>query len=68
MPIEYLVREKAEILLEVDKLSQEKVDLTAQVAQLHTSLEQERSKVHSLQNELKKSGGAPRKRTDSVNK
>jgi hypothetical protein len=61
------MREKAEILLEVDKLTQEKTDLSAQVAQLHTNCEQERSKVHNLQNELKKSGGA-RKRTDSANK
>jgi hypothetical protein len=46
--------EKTEILIQLDKLTQIKDELTQQVTSLHVSLEQEKSKVHSLQDELKK--------------
>ena len=45
------MKEKAEILQQVDSLTQIKDELTSQVASLTTELEKERSKVHSLQNE-----------------
>ncbi|GFS29394.1 g kinase-anchoring protein 1-A [Trichonephila inaurata madagascariensis] len=48
------MREKAEILLQIDQLISVKDELTEQVSEYHTSLEQERSKVHALQSELKK--------------
>jgi len=61
------MKEKAQILIEVDKLTKEKDFLTGQVVQLTTVVEQERSKVHTLQNEIKKGpSAAARKRNDSV--
>ncbi|GFQ95682.1 g kinase-anchoring protein 1-B [Trichonephila clavata] len=48
------MREKAEILLQIDQLISVKDELTEQVSEYHTALEQERSKVHALQSELKK--------------
>lgn len=50
----FSVKEKAEILVQVEKLSGIKDELTDQVTQLHAALEQEKSKVHSLTNDLKK--------------
>ena len=54
MTFTFLVKEKAEILQQVDSLTQIKDELTSQVASLTTELEKERSKVHSLQNEHSK--------------
>ncbi|XP_042907051.1 G kinase-anchoring protein 1 isoform X1 [Parasteatoda tepidariorum] len=48
------MREKAEILVQIDQLTSVKDELTDQLSEYHTALEQERSKVHSLQMELKK--------------
>ncbi|XP_067935037.1 G kinase-anchoring protein 1-B-like [Watersipora subatra] len=48
------MKEKAEILQQVDSLSQIKDELTAQVSMLTSDLEKERSKVHALQNEISK--------------
>ncbi|GFU41491.1 g kinase-anchoring protein 1 [Nephila pilipes] len=48
------MREKAEILLQIDQLISVKDELTDQLSEYHTALEQERSKVHALQMELKK--------------
>lgn len=48
------MREKAEILLQIDELISVKDELTEQLSDYHTALEQERSKVHALQSELKK--------------
>ncbi|XP_034242651.1 G kinase-anchoring protein 1-like [Thrips palmi] len=42
------VKDKAEILVQLDKLQVVKDELTAEVANLHVQLEQERSKVHAL--------------------
>uniref|UniRef100_T1JDZ6 G kinase-anchoring protein 1 n=1 Tax=Strigamia maritima TaxID=126957 RepID=T1JDZ6_STRMM len=48
------MREKAEILIQVDQLTRVKDELTQEISELHQALEQEKSKVHSLQTELKK--------------
>ncbi|GFW19404.1 g kinase-anchoring protein 1 [Trichonephila clavipes] len=48
------MREKADILLQIDQLISVKDELTEQVSEYHTALEQERSKVHALQSDLKK--------------
>ena len=44
----FTVRDKAEVLVQLDKLQRVKDELTDEVANLHGQLEQERSKVHSL--------------------
>ena len=48
------VKEKAEVLQQVDQLTQIKDELTSQVSSLTSDLEKERSKVHALQNEITK--------------
>ena len=53
-PLILLVKEKAEILQQVNTLTQIKDELTEQVTNLTCDLEKERSKVHSLQNEITK--------------
>lgn len=42
------MKEKAEVLLEVDRLQTVRDELAEQVASLHAQLEQERSKVRAL--------------------
>lgn len=42
------MREKAEILVDLEKLQRVRDELTDEVTNLHAQLEQERSKVHSL--------------------
>lgn len=42
------MRDKAEVLVEVDRLTRVQVELTAEVQSLHAQLEQEKSKVHYL--------------------
>ncbi|XP_063311069.1 G kinase-anchoring protein 1 isoform X1 [Pelobates fuscus] len=57
------MKDKAEILLQVDELLSIKNELTSQVTALHVALEQERSKVKVLQAELVKyQGGKKGKR------
>ncbi|XP_063151272.1 G kinase-anchoring protein 1 isoform X4 [Candoia aspera] len=57
------MKDKAEILLQVDESQSIKNELTLQVASLHAALEQERSKVKILQAELTKyQGGRKGKR------
>lgn len=51
------IRDKAEILVQVEELLQIKDELAKEVSELSVALEQERSKVHQLQSELKKQGG-----------
>uniref|UniRef100_A0A672Q187 G kinase-anchoring protein 1-like n=1 Tax=Sinocyclocheilus grahami TaxID=75366 RepID=A0A672Q187_SINGR len=51
------MKDKAEILLQVEELQNIKEELSSQVTQLHTSLEQERSKVKGLQSEQPKHQG-----------
>lgn len=58
------VRDKAEILVQLDKLQHVKDELTDEVARLHAQLEQERSKVHSLTSQDSKGKGG-KKRTAS---
>ena len=48
------VREKAEILLEMEKVKQVNEELTTQVQELVEHLEQEKSKVHHLTDDLRK--------------
>ncbi|XP_074055069.1 G kinase-anchoring protein 1 [Macrotis lagotis] len=57
------MKDKAEILLQVDESQSIKNELTLQVTSLHAALEQERSKVKALQAELSKyQGGRKGKR------
>lgn len=49
------MKEKAEIIQQVELLNQIKIELTAQVTSLTSELEKERSKVHALQNSSLKS-------------
>lgn len=57
------MKDKAEILLQVDESQSIKNELTLQVTSLHAALEQERSKVKTLQAELTKyQGGKKGKR------
>ncbi|XP_062575712.1 G kinase-anchoring protein 1-like [Saccostrea cucullata] len=51
------MKDKAEVLMQVDQLTQVKDELTDQVAELTAELEKERSKVHSLKSELDKIKG-----------
>jgi len=48
------MKDKSEILLQVDDLTSIKNELSEQLAEMHTALEQERSKVSSLKSELDK--------------
>ncbi|XP_022096530.1 G kinase-anchoring protein 1-like [Acanthaster planci] len=48
------MKDKAEVLKQVDELSAVKDELTAEVAELHAALEQERSKVSSLKAEIQR--------------
>jgi len=50
------VKDKAEVLKDVESLTQIKNELTGQLAEMTTELEKERSKVHQLQIELTKHG------------
>lgn len=50
------MQDKVEILQNIEEVTQVKDELTEQVTELHAALEQERSKVRSLQLELKKTG------------
>lgn len=59
------MREKAEILVQIEQLTSVKDELTEQVSELHAALEQERSKVHTLQTELKKCHNNRKDRRDS---
>lgn len=52
--LEAEMHEKAEIIIKIEQITKVKDELTEQVSLLHTALEQERSKVHSLTTELKK--------------
>ena len=51
------MKEKAEVLMQVQQLSEVKDELTQQVQELTGELEKERSKVHSLKSELDKVKG-----------
>ena len=46
------MKEKAELLLEVERLSVIRDELTSEVTELHESLEKERSKVSKLKEEI----------------
>jgi len=49
------MKEKAEILVEAEKLRKVKDELSEELQDLHIQLEQERSKVHAIERELTKS-------------
>ncbi|KAM4809856.1 G kinase-anchoring protein 1 isoform 2-T4 [Rhinophrynus dorsalis] len=59
------MKDKAEILLQVDELLSIKNELTLQVTALHVALEQERSKVKILQAELVKYQGGKKGKRNS---
>ncbi|XP_063769870.1 G kinase-anchoring protein 1 [Pseudophryne corroboree] len=59
------MKDKAEILLQVDELLTIKNELTVQVTALHAALEQERSKVKVLQAELVKYQGGKKGKRNS---
>ncbi|XP_018421858.1 PREDICTED: G kinase-anchoring protein 1 isoform X2 [Nanorana parkeri] len=59
------MKDKAEILLQVDELLTIKHELTLQVTTLHAALEQERSKVKILQAELVKYQGGKKGKRNS---
>ncbi|XP_068093040.1 G kinase-anchoring protein 1 isoform X1 [Hyperolius riggenbachi] len=59
------MKDKAEILLQVDELLTFKNELTLQVTSLHAALEQERSKVKVLQAELAKYQGGKKGKKNS---
>lgn len=48
------MREKAELIIQVEELHTLKNELMEQICELHGSLEQEKSKVRELTKELKK--------------
>ncbi|XP_038077761.1 G kinase-anchoring protein 1-like [Patiria miniata] len=48
------MKDKAEVLKQVDELSAVKDELTTEVSELHAALEQERSKVSTLKSELQR--------------
>jgi len=48
------MKEKAEILVEAEKLRKVKDELSEELTDLHTQLEQERSRVHDIESELSK--------------
>ncbi|XP_053555943.1 G kinase-anchoring protein 1 [Bombina bombina] len=59
------MKDKAEILLQVEELLSIKTELTSQVTGLHGALEQERSKVKILQAELAKYQGGKKGKRNS---
>lgn len=60
------MRDKAEVLVQMEKTQKVKDELSNEVQRLHALLEQERSKVHTLTSEKNK-GGKNKKRTASEN-
>jgi len=59
------MKEKSEILMQVDELTNVKNELSEELADMHTQLEQERSKVSSLKLELTKAQNQ-RSKTKSI--
>lgn len=57
------MKDKADVLLELEKLYSEKRELSEEVSKLHVLLEQERSKVAALTSDLHNN-----KHKDKVNK
>jgi chromosome segregation ATPase len=49
------MKEKSELLEQIEELTQTKAELTSQISEISTNYEQEKSKVHQLENEIKKS-------------
>ncbi len=54
LPLVFPVKEKTEILLELDELKSVRDELTEEVTSLTSELEKERSKVHALKSEVEK--------------
>uniref|UniRef100_A0A8C4QWD1 G kinase anchoring protein 1 n=1 Tax=Eptatretus burgeri TaxID=7764 RepID=A0A8C4QWD1_EPTBU len=61
------MKEKSDVLLQVEELTNIKNELTQQVTNLHASLEQERTKVKTLHSELFKYQGGKKQRKPSEN-
>lgn len=55
------MKDKAEVLMQVDQLTEVKDELTEQVSELTAELEKERSKVHTIKSELDKFKGSKHK-------
>lgn len=62
------MREKTEVLVQVDKLEKVRDELSASLSITSGQLEQERSLVHQLENEIKKSGGGDGEDQDLSNR
>ena len=62
------MRDLAEVLLKLDNVTQEKESLMSQLSEMTVQLEQERSKVHALQQEFRKLQNGSKKRLDSFSK
>lgn len=61
----FAVAEKAGLVEQLQSLNNDKEELITQVAALTIALEQERSKIHALQDELRRFHMNARKRNDS---
>ncbi|XP_069677358.1 G kinase-anchoring protein 1-like isoform X2 [Periplaneta americana] len=59
------MKDKAEVLIEVDRLQRMRDELSSEVSSLHVQLEQERSKVRALTSDPKNSKAQNKKRTAS---
>ncbi|KAK7082359.1 identical protein binding, partial [Halocaridina rubra] len=62
------MKSKAELVVELDKMSRVRDELTQEVSNLSGQLEQERSKVNQLTLDLKKSHGKKKQTADGNNK
>ncbi|RWS10006.1 G kinase-anchoring protein 1-like protein [Dinothrombium tinctorium] len=62
------MKEKAEILIENEKLTQMNEELREEVSRLYTALEQEKSKVHEMQDKLKRLSYNHKRSEDSFSK
>lgn len=62
------MKEKAELVVEIDKMTKVREELTNEVTELSQELEQERSKVHQLTQESRKSHGKKKHNSDTGTK
>ncbi|CAL4067280.1 unnamed protein product [Meganyctiphanes norvegica] len=62
------MKAKAELVVEIDKMTKVRDELTNEVMKLSQELEQERSKVHQLTQESRKSHGKKKHNSDSSTK
>lgn len=62
------MKSKAELVVELDKMTKVREELTQEVSNLSAQVEQERSKVNQLTLDLKKSHGKKKQNSDASNK